>query len=334
MSENTMTDETAAELADIDRQQSRSPTTGVASRMRELGRRLPTPVKRALRQAYPAGRTAAYAPLATVELLALKRELRAMYGRELSFAVDDQDEMFQFMQEFWFWEHHVAPMPTRSYAMRTYLVSGHLMMRDLESILRDQGRPLSEVESFLEFAAGYGRFTRFLAARVGPERVTVSDISRPAVDFARRTYRVSGFYSAESADDVAHSEQHEIVFVASLFSHLTIAHWTAWLQRLYQMVAPGGLMIFSTHGPFVRDHIYDAAARAKLVTQADGFSYLLTNETHGRLPVDYYGSAFVTEDFVRSQIHQHALGNVSQVYRARLWGTQDVYVLEKPLPGS
>lgn len=297
-------------------------------------RRLPKPVKRGLRKGYESARLSMYAPAARAELLALKREYRRRYGPGVIYTVDPRDEMLQFMKDFWFWQYHVVPMRAPSYAMRTYLVSGELMLKDLEGALRDHGRSLPDLDSFLEFASGYGRFTRFLIARLDRSKVTVSDISRPAVDFARRTYGVSGFYSTEAASDLMHDKQYDVVFVASLFSHLAIEHWGAWLQRLSGLVAPGGLLVFSTHGSYARDVIYGESWRDRLQTKAPGFQYLLTNETHGRLAEGYYGSAFVTEDFVRGYVTEHGLGTIKTVYPAKLWGSQDLYVLEKPPTGG
>lgn len=296
-----------------------------------LRRVVPAPVKRARRAALPAARAALWASLANVEIATLKRELRTKYGPDLVFDVHEDDEMFLFMQEFWYWKFQVAPMPSPAYAMRTYLISGDQMMRDLEAALIDDGTTLAETGSFLEFASGYGRFTRFLAARLGADKVTVSDISQPAVDFAKRAFGVSGFYSAESAEDVTHAQEHEVIFVASLFSHLTLEHWNAWLKRLYAMLAPGGRLIFTTHGEYARDVIFDENARARLETQAEGFSFLLSNETHGRLADDYYGSAFQTQAFVHARVEEFGLGTVKRVYTAKMWGSQDLYVLQKPL---
>lgn len=298
----------------------------------QLRKRLPLPVKVALVRGYRRQRRALNAPLAPMRLAWLKHSLRRRYGPGFVFTVDDRDEMFQFMREFWSWQHHVMPMRTPADAMRTYLVSGDLAMQVLERALRDQGRTLSELDSFLEFASGYGRVTRFLAMRLDPSRVTVSDICHPAVDFARATFGVSGFYSTESAQALDHAGRHDVVFVASLFSHLSIEHWGPWLDRLAHLVAPGGFLVFSTHGHYARDVIYGESWHDRLETKAEGFSYLLTNETHGRLPEGYYGSAFVTEEFVRKQVADHGLGTIKAVYPSTLWGSQDLYVLETPAP--
>jgi len=166
--------------------------------------------------------------------------------------------------------------------------------------------------------------------RLDPSRVTVADINPVGVDFARRSFGVSGFYSTEVAADLHHDRQYEVVFVASLFSHLAIDHWRAWLRRLYELVAPGGLLVFSTHGPYARDVVFGEGSRDQLEVEADGFTFLRSNETAGRLDAEYYGSAFVTEDFVTTQIIADGLGTVKHVYPHKLWGTQDLYVVEKP----
>ena len=291
--------------------------------IRTVRRLVPSPVKRPLKGGYHAARS-------RVEMVALKRDYRRRYGPGFVYTVHEQDEMFRFMRDAWRWRYHVVPMRAPSDAMRTYLTSGDLMVRDLEAALRDHRRDLSQLDSFLEFASGYGRFTRFLVMRLDPGKVTVSDINRSAVDFARKSFGVSGFYSTESASDLDHPQQYEVVFVASLFSHLAIEHWSAWLRRLYEILAPGGLLIFSTHGPYARDVIYGERWRDRLDVKTEGFSFLCTNETDGRLAVEYYGSAFVTEAYVKGQVAAHGLGTVRSVYPAKLWGSQDLYVLEKP----
>src|SRR5438552_12329860 len=112
-----------------------------------VARRLdPKRVKRTLKTRYEVWRS-------RVELWRLKRDFRKRYGRGLVYSVHDHDEMFRFISQFWNWRYHVVPMKAQSDAFRTYLISGDLTSRDLESVLRDHGRDLSQVASLLEFAS-------------------------------------------------------------------------------------------------------------------------------------------------------------------------------------
>jgi 2-polyprenyl-3-methyl-5-hydroxy-6-metoxy-1,4-benzoquinol methylase len=284
---------------------------------------VPKTVRRAVKGGYLDARS-------RTRLRSIRRDLHHRYGPALIEDVDPHDEMFVFIRDSWKWPHHVEPMRAPSDALRTYLVSGDVMVRDLDRALRDQGRELDRLDSFLEFACGHGRFTRFLVTRLDPARVTVSDINADAVEFEQRTFRVSGFRSTEAAGDLAHDRQYEVVFVASLFSHLAVEHWSAWLARLHELVAPGGLLVCSTHGPHARDVIFGKRWDGQFEQKADGFWYLHTNETGGRLEDTYYGSAFVTEEYVRAQVARQGLGEVVAVYPATLWGSQDLYVIDKP----
>jgi SAM-dependent methyltransferase len=288
---------------------------------------VPEPLKRKVEGGYHALRSRA-------EMAALKREYRRRYGPGLVYRVDDRDEMMRFTREFWEWRHHLRPMQAPSDALYTYLVAGDRMTGEVEGVLRDHGRELARLDSFLEFACGYGRFTRFLVTRLDPSRVTVADIDPAAVDFVRETFGVSGFYSTQSADDLGDQGPFEVVFVASLFSHLGIEHWRAWLQRLYRLLAPGGLLILSTHGDHMRNDIYGPEQRKQLREDADGFCFIPTNETKGRLELEYYGSALVTEDFVRREVAALGLGTLTRFYPIGLWGQQDLSVVAKPAAGG
>jgi SAM-dependent methyltransferase len=287
-----------------------------------LERLVPKPVKLALKDPYVDVRSRA-------RMWTLRRDLRRRYGPNLVETVHPDDEMFQFMVDNWKWRHHVEPMEGPADALHTYLVSGDVMVGPLRRALEDQGRALAGVGSFLEFASGYGRFTRFLVTQVPPPRVTVSDISHGAVDFARATFGVDGFYSTALPTDLHHDGRYEVIFVASLFSHLNHDVWVPWLRRLYEMLTPGGLLVFSTHGVHARDVIFGERWKDQLVDVEDGFSFILSNETGGRLAEDYYGSTFVTEGWVTRQVAQHGLGTVRRMYPTVLWGSQDLYVVAR-----
>ncbi|MBK6510564.1 MAG: class I SAM-dependent methyltransferase [Haliea sp.] len=124
----------------------------------------------------------------------------------------------------------------------------------------------------LEFASGYGRFTRHLARFPGADKVTVSDVMPGAVEFAVEKFGVSGFSSSAEPADVYFPRQYECIFVLSLFSHLPRATWGPWLQRLYSAVEPGGSLVFTTHGD-------GFAKRNGVGLDSEGFFFVATSES-------------------------------------------------------
>src|SRR5690606_26643631 len=108
--------------------------------------------------------------------------------------------------------------------------------------------PLLRTRSFLEFASGHGRFTRHLVKALGADRVVASDVVADSMEFASKAFGVETFVSAAVPEQVQWNKQHDAVFVLSLFSHLPASTWSRWLKRIYDMVAPGGVLVFTTHG--------------------------------------------------------------------------------------
>ena len=265
---------------------------------------------------------------AKLELRSLQSTYKRRYGSAIITAIDPRDEMYRFIADHWDWPYHAVHMADRAYAIHGYLGSADRHMRELEDVLLEAGRPLPQVRSFLEFACGHGRMTRFLVHRLDRSRITVSDINPSAVAFTCNTFAVQGFRSVEDPRDLLHDGRYEVIFVGSLFSHLNHAYWGAWLQRLYSLLSDRGLLIFSTHGLRVLDEIYGDEAKSQLETAVDGFSFIRTNETDGRLPTSYYGATFVTEPYVKDFVQANALGRLEAFHPAKL-NFQDVYVLEK-----
>ena len=72
----------------------------------------------------------------------------------------------------------------------------------------------------LDFASGYGRVTRFLAARLPPASLWVGEIDPDAVEFQRVRFGVGGQVSAQRAADLAIDGRFDAVLASSLFSHL------------------------------------------------------------------------------------------------------------------
>jgi hypothetical protein len=86
--------------------------------------------------------------------------------------------------------------------------------------------------------------------------------------------------------------RYDMVFVASLFTHLPERSFGPWLGKVWEFVAPEGVLVFSVHDEAVND------TGAVLV---DGFSFTASSEV-ASLSTEDYGTNYTTEEFVRRQL--------------------------------
>ena len=216
-----------------------------------------------------------------------------------------------------------AGHPSSNNPLRDYLADGWRTLAELMTVMERVGLPLVQSQHFLEFASGHGRFTRHLAHLLGPDKVTVSDVVPDAVDFAMRTFGVQGFVSASVPEQLVAPRQYDTVFVLSLFSHLPRSTWGRWLQVLYSLVSPGGILVFSTHG-------IKAARFDSVPLDEEGFFFAPSSESNAIDPNEY-GTAFTTEAFVRARIAETVGADKLEYFSpVQFWNHQDVYVLRKP----
>jgi len=212
--------------------------------------------------------------------------------------------------------------PRRGESKLSTFADGWRTLSELMLLLEAVDKPLLRTASMLGVASGHGRFTRHLVKALGAERFTVSDIVADAVDFSQQTFGVKGFASASVPEQVRWPQQYELVFVLSLFSHLPRSTWTRWLQVLRDAVAPGGLLVFSTHG-------VKAAEFDSVKLDDDGFFFAPSSESNA-IDANEYGTAFTSERFVLDRIAEtwgsDALRHRSLVH---FWNHQDAYVLQR-----
>lgn len=223
------------------------------------------------------------------------------------------DDIFRFF----------AGHPTSTNPLRDYLADGWRTLSELMLLLEAVDRPLLKAQSFLEFASGHGRFTRHLVKALPPGRVTVADVVPDAMDFAARMFGVQALVSSTVPEDVVWPARYDVVFVLSLFSHLPRRTWGRWLRRLYDALAPGGLLVLSTHG-------LKAARHDQVTFDEEGFFFAPSSESLA-IDAQEYGTAFTSGAFVHARIAEH-IGIEHLVHEAPLqfWNHQDAYILRHP----
>ncbi len=241
----------------------------------------------------------------------------AAYGRwmRLDCTIDERDDIFRF-----FANHPIAANP-----IREYLSDGWRTLAELMVLLEREGRPLCGMGSVLEFAAGFGRFTRHLAKAL-PGRVTCAEIVPGAVEFLRERFGVEAFDSARDPAAIRWPRRFELVFVLSLFTHLPPAAWREWMRALAQAVEPGGLLVFTTHSP-------EQALEQGVAFDADGARFLASSESSALEAADY-GTTFTTRERVLREVAQALPDALVDIQPNVFWVGQDAVVVRPRAPSE
>jgi SAM-dependent methyltransferase len=245
--------------------------------------------------------------------IALQHELHL--PSPLNTNIHKNDQMLDFS---------AAARGTTSIARSDYFTSGAELLSVLEQLARWKFGSFENVASFLDFAGGYGRLTRFLVQKLPADRIWVSDIQADAVAFQEAEFGVHGFVSASDPAHLACDQTFDCIFVASLFSHLPPNTFLPWLKTLHSLLRPGGLLIFSVHG--------ESSLPAGNRMPDSGIWFDQTSEIPS-IDTKEYGVTVVSEAFVRNAILE-AIGQpvYKRIERGLLY-QQDLYlVANEPAP--
>lgn len=232
------------------------------------------------------------------------------YGRwmQVNCVIDPRDDIFHF-----FANHEIAKNPVRE-----YLSDGWRTMSELMLLLEAVNRPLLKTESMLEFAAGFGRFTRHLV-KVLPGRVTCADVMPGSVDFLREQFGVESFESSHDPEKLALPASYDLTFVLSMFTHLPPRKWVPWLHALKRTVKTGGLLVFSVHNEAVANEI-------GVVFDVDGTHFITSSESPS-IDGETYGTTFTTKNFVDDCVTSVFGGKPLRFQPQAFWHGQDGVVV-------
>lgn len=217
--------------------------------------------------------------------------------------------------DFIFWsilENHGEGSPEK--IVKEYFEGGRSTAVYIRNVIEGVGR--TEVPRMLDFAAGYARLARHFPVIMPNTRVTVSDIHDEALVFARQL----GFKARASSWDPLRFKpgQHELVIAISFLTHMPRETWANWLGALGRAVAPGGIMLITTHGL--------PALEPMGLTQVepDGFGYFMQSE-QADLALANYASTVTLPEYVRAAARDNGLEIVS--FQQGGFGYQDLWLL-------
>jgi SAM-dependent methyltransferase len=223
--------------------------------------------------------------------------------QELNRAVDERDDMLDFAVKLF--EHD------RDAAVSNYFQNGY---EQFELVRHIASWRAGQPKAMLDFASGYGRLTRFLVHQHLADEVTVSDILEGGMEFQAAQFGVRTILSTTLPEQFPATRKYDLIFVASLFTHLPPATFTAWLRKLATLLENEGLLIFSVHDESIAP------------VAVDGIAFESYSESRV-LDGSEYGSTWVTEGYVREQVAAIDPGFACVRLPRALSDWQDVYVI-------
>jgi SAM-dependent methyltransferase len=227
--------------------------------------------------------------------------------RELNRAIDERDDMLDFAMQLFHQDRDAALASYFQNALEQFALVRH--------IARWRWSGDARPARMLDFASGYGRLTRLLVHEHLADAITVSDILEGGMHFQAEQFGVRTILSRTQPDEFSAPERYDLIFVASLFTHLPPATFTPWLRRLAEHLAPHGLLIFSVHDEHLAPEKFEG-----------GISFESRSESRV-LDVEDYGSTWVTEEFVREQVRSIGSDWACVRLPRALSDWQDVYVI-------
>ncbi|WP_188394028.1 bifunctional 2-polyprenyl-6-hydroxyphenol methylase/3-demethylubiquinol 3-O-methyltransferase UbiG [Mesorhizobium sp. SARCC-RB16n] len=185
-------------------------------------------------------------------------------------------------------------------------------------------------KNVLEFASGYGRVTRYARKVLQRTEWICCDIHPQAIAFLASELGIPGSVSSADPARWSVSTSFDVVFALSFLSHTPDKTFAAWVERLFSAVAPGGLLIFTTHGAVSLANMKRGGLKAEFDDR--GF-YWNSNSDQRDLSPDDYGTSAVTLRYVQSAVAPLHRAELVRFQQAFWWGHQDLYVIRKAKVG-
>ena len=218
----------------------------------------------------------------------------------------------------------------------------------IEDALALTNRSLSDINSVLDYGSGYGRVIRVLVDRISAEKISVFDVDRNAVEFCAKEFQVNPLYLPKKGCWDFHSvpfQSYDVIWLGSVFTHLSKAYTVETIQLLANIIKPGGVIVFTTHGDktFLRlsegyygERMQSYAPSIKNEYTNNGFSFVpyLKSEIDV-LPFDFvrkddFGMTWMSRDYVHGLIEDISNNRLRELMYTPLgWDNhQDVYYFQ------
>jgi SAM-dependent methyltransferase len=100
----------------------------------------------------------------------------------------------------------------------------------------------------LDLPCGHGRVMRHMRAAWPDAGIVASELMPDGVEFCARTFGAEPVLSREPLWDADIGDGYDLIWSGSLLTHFPADAWEPTLRHFASALAPGGILIFTTHG--------------------------------------------------------------------------------------
>ena len=212
-----------------------------------------------------------------------------------------------------------------------YYYGGIDGIRNILLGLKALNRQAAEIETILDFGSGFGRTARFLKAYFSAAEVVTSDINPDAINFCEQILHCNSFASSKNLAEIIIPQKYDLIYCASVFTHLPAADWRLLISKLAAQLKNNGILLFTTLGQKLKPWVQ---GEVSTMTSVDTESIFASYEKTGFGFFPYktdgeYGVALSTQDYTKSFIATCNDIKLLDYRECGLCNFQDVFICVK-----
>jgi SAM-dependent methyltransferase len=231
--------------------------------------------------------------------------------------------------------------------LAVYTRIGNSAYQLIDDALALTGRRAPAVARLLDYGCGYGRVLRAIVQHVPPPHIDVFDVDPAAVRFCSEEFGVTGLAFGRPWDFASIPfQRYDCVWAGSVFTHLSAEFTRETLTQLCGLLAPGGVLVFTTHGEeairraesgFFEPRVTALSGRVRREYEASGFCFAPYEDADfAILPFTFerraeFGMTWMSEPTIAALIDQVGGGalRLLRFVPAGWEGVQDTVVVQR-----
>lgn len=153
-------------------------------------------------------------------------------------------------------EEYLTQRVTGSIPLPDFVRNGVVDANRVHQCLEEAGFDFEKPARMLDFGCGCGRLIRVIARHADTLELHGADVDADAVGYCAATLDFATFCTLPKFPPSGYDAgAFDAVYAYSVFSHLSEADHLAWIAELARITAPGGLVVLTTQGRRLVEHL-------------------------------------------------------------------------------